>query len=250
MKPAYAFRIVPPLVLSIVLLHGVQGLAKGDDDELLKDLGADMKVKVSEPGVQNLKTISPEDFTSSRAPFKGRPKPDGLNFNETAVSKYIASLPAELQKGEGDRYANVKKVKDYLIAIFERNQYEGSGLLVKGPAGKPVKRNLMVTMANDKFLVTKADQESKPARIGWSGLAFEQYPQFFEYFIGKRVSVTAGDVTKADIDKHIAKDYLLLSMLCDWYGRYDESLDYARKSIESYPKIETLANNLLIVGAK
>jgi len=255
MKFAFALNIALALTVSSTFLPGSLCLAKDDDDELLKDLtggssSSSEKAK-EQPAVQTLKAVSSEDFAASRAPFKGRPKPDGLNFNEAAVAKYISSLPQALQKGESDRYANVKKVKDYLIAIFERNQYEGGGLLVKGgPGGKPMKRNLMVTMANDKFLVTKAFQQSKPARFGWSDLDFEQYPQFFEYFIGKKISVTVANVGKDEIAKCIAKDYLLLAMLCDWYGRYDEALDYAKKSIESYPKIERLANNLLMVEQK
>ncbi len=249
MRPAFPL-LTAAAVLASLLLQGHFCQAKDEDEDLLKDLNPDANVK-AEPVAKDLKTVSVEDFAASREVFKKRPQPSGLNFDDAAVAKYISSLPAELQKREGDRYGNIKKVKFYLISLFERNQYDGSMLLAKGaPKGKPVKRHLMVTMANEKFLVTKTSQQSKPVRCGWGDLDFGQYPEFFEYFIAKKSAATGGNVSKADISRNVARDYLLLAMLCDWYGQYEEALDYARKSIESNPKIEGLANSLLIVGGK
>ncbi len=213
-----------------------------DDDELLNEVKQAQDVK-------SIDTISIEDFQSSRTPFKNRPKPVGLNFDDAAVAKYISSLPKDMQKTEGERYENIKQVKPYLVRLFERNPYSGNGLLLqsKGEA-KPVKRNLMVTMANDKYLVTKVNANSKkPTRHYWNELDFEQYEVFFEYFINKRVGVSAGDVVSKDVEKHAANDYLLLSMLCDWYGRYDKAIDYAKKAIERNSSIKKQANNLLLV---
>jgi hypothetical protein len=207
------------------------------------------KVESSKKDVpESLETVTSESFARSRAPFKGRPKPSGLKFNDAAMEGYLNSLPENLQFDERRRFSDVKEAKPYLVQLLKMNSYYDMerGLLLRKD-GKAVRRHLAVRMANESLLLVKASPEGASERLRWEELDFGQYEVFFNYFIELRKDVSAGVVDARESNVDAACDYLFLATLCDWYGRYPEALEYARKAVSLEPDLKQAASSLLLV---
>jgi tetratricopeptide (TPR) repeat protein len=189
----------------------------------------------------NINDISLEDFEKSRAAFAKRPKPNGMDFDRDVMVKYRESLKFEnLQRAEVRRYNYIKDMKEYLVRIFERNPYSGRIQLRRSTV------NGTVSMANHNVFLIRSQGKKKSKSYKWQELKFDQYIEFFKYFANQRINKVAGNITKEQRYHDAAVDYLHLAVLCDWFGRYEEALTYARKAIKLDPSIYDLANKMMM----
>ncbi len=195
--------------------------------------------QASSEGLPALADMTTENFAAMReGGYQKRPRPAGLLFNDDEAKRYVMTLPEPARKPEAERYNKVCKIKGYLVQILERNSYP-KGLKVKSGTASGT-----VSMANENIVILKVGKK-KTKRYEWTDLAFEQFEDFLKYFANQKATTVAGIVSKDEAKKNAAQDYLLLSLLCDWYARYDKSLEYARKAVSLDPSLEELVPPLL-----
>ncbi|MEM4248335.1 MAG: hypothetical protein QXH80_03630, partial [Candidatus Nanoarchaeia archaeon] len=187
------------------------------------------------PSLDDIKT---EDFILLREQYQKRPRPAGLLFKDEEIKKYLLTLPEQTRKIEKKRYEQISKIREYLIRILERNPYP------KGLKTKNGTVNGQVAMANESIVIVRSGKKNK--RFEWSELAFEQFENFLLYYAQQRLNTGGGGlVSKEESKKNSAQDFLLLAILCDWYGKYDSALKYGRKAVSLDESIEAEVSEFL-----
>jgi len=194
----------------------------------------------TEQPYQDITVVTIAEFKASREPFKERPKPASLDFEDSKFSRYLSSVPEKLRLGEKRRYGVVKEVKHQLVKIMERNTYRGMVQTKKGS------RRGLIQMANVNLIIFKKSDSSKQKRYKWSDLKFNQYILFFEHYAKQRMAVTAGQYGKKESHFYAANDYLALAILCDWFGHYEEALKYSQKAVKIAPDIKLDASKIMM----
>jgi len=185
--------------------------------------------------------IDEKKFEELREAYKERPKPKNLDFDEKNVEKYIASLPENLRDGERERFNIIKGTKDQIYRLFERNSMEIKDS-IKLTSGKSIRGT--IAMANENgFIVRKGSRKGKTYK--WDDLSFQGYTEILEYFAEKRLKVKVANISEEENKKYAANDYILLTLLCDWYGEYAGSIKYAQKAVNIRPDIKDKLNELL-----
>ncbi len=194
-------------------------------------------------GVKDIGEITPDEFKALKEGYKNRPRPPCPVFDEDKeenVKKYIASLPEGLRKVEGERFNNIRQIKDYIGQILHRNQYKKGVKLLKGQTLSGT-----ITMANDSVVVLKVSKK-KAKSFRWDELALQQYIDFLDYFAQFSLKATGGEVNKDEGKKNAAEIFLLAALLCDWYEKYDDALKFARKGIDLAPENKQKTSVLLL----
>lgn len=190
------------------------------------------------PDMPSLADIKTEDFVLLREQYQKRPRPAGLLFKDEEIKKYLLTLPEQTRKIEKKRYEQISKIREYLIRILERNPYP------KGLKTKNGTVNGQVAMANESIVIVRSGKKNK--RFEWSELAFEQFESFLLYYAQQRLNTGGGGlVSKEESKKNAAQDFLLLAILCDWYGKYDSALKYGRKAASLDENIESSVSEFL-----
>jgi hypothetical protein len=198
------------------------------------------------PGKSRLAAVSARDFEESRRFFAKRPWSDSLSFEKADLQKYLDALPdKELRRAEFDRIAVITRVKPYLVKILAPCPYTGEIALKKETFQG------VVIMANDSSLRIKREGASESRNIKWQDLDFKQYINFFEFFASTRLkSAGGGTVSHSESVSEAAEDYIMLSLLCDWRGRYSEALRFARAAASTDPAKTEETENLLLGPAR
>ena len=211
-------------------------------DELLR-LYANLR------SAQSLRRISIRDFKQERKLYQDRPCPLSFEFSLTDVEKYIRTLPYDLQRGEWLRYAYVKTFKDNLIKDLNFSQYKGNiSLKQRTSRGEKIRSyRAQVVDANDKYITLKIGHLKK--RIKWSSFPVEQLIIFASSYVKNNIG---GQSARRNIfssreatEKAILKEYRLLAVFCDWYGKYDKALQFAKK-VESIKSDKGTITKLLL----
>lgn len=179
------------------------------------------------------------DFKESRKVFSARPRPASMNFDPKTLQKYIDTLPSkELKAAEVRRCNYLNKTKNYIIRLLERSPYTGE-IKLKNESFRGT-----VTMANENVLRMSNGNSQKNRNCKWDDLAFEQYINFFNFYGNQRAEISGGSVSQEESKRFAAEDFLLLAVLCDWYGKYDDAIKYLKKAIDLSPQIKEEAYSI------
>lgn len=186
-------------------------------------------------------SIEAKGFEELREPLSKRPRPPTLDFDEKAVEKYIESLAENLRTGEKERFNIIKGTKDQIYRLFERNTMEIKDSL-KLRSGRSISGTIVLANQNG-FIVRKSSRKGKSYK--WDELGIDGYSQIIDYFAQKRLKVKVANVSDEETKKYAANDYILLTLLCDWYGEYEDAIKYANKVAVIRPEIKDKLNELL-----
>ncbi len=200
-------------------------------EPLLRKRSRDPKAEIAVGGFDE---ISTDDFVKSRQACAARPKPDGLSFQQTAMDRYFNSIENDaLRELERARYNYIKDVKSYLIRIFVRSPYSGRVKLSKNrqPAGT-------VALANEKFFLVRDSNTEKSVKCEWEEVLPEQFSDFLSYYAKMRIKISGPNLSEADKRRQAADDLAHAAVLCDWYGRYQDAIDYAKLATRISPDIK------------
>jgi hypothetical protein len=75
-------------------------------------------------------------------------------------------------------------------------------------------------------------------RLAWSDLAFEQFVDFFEFYIRTRLvqgGKAGSRVLTQEQKRDVGDDCFRLAVLCDWYGHTEARDRNARRALEFAP---------------
>jgi hypothetical protein len=186
--------------------------------------------------------IEEEAYEELREPYAQRPRPGALVFNEREVGKYIDSLPADLRESERKRYDIIKGAKEHIIKLFERNTVDLKDS-VRLRSGKTISGT--IALANDKVFIVRKGKSGKGKTYKWEDLPFKGYVDILEDFAARRMKISGGSVSREESQKYAANDYILLTLLCDWYAEYKMSSEFARKAVSIRPDIKDQLNDLV-----
>lgn len=193
--------------------------------------------------IQDISTMELEEFEKGREELYGkRPRPASMDFEDSDFKRYLQTLPQDKKPMEETRYKTVKDIKHFIVRVLERSPYP-KGLITK----RGTKRGV-VYMANTNILRLKKSTRSRKGKsYKWTDLAFEQYPAFMEYFAKRRLGISgAGQKTRKQIKEDAAMEYLGMAMLCDWFGKYEDALKYAKRAIEISPESKNKISNMML----
>ena len=190
--------------------------------------------------LKELANTTLEAFIADREKyFKNRPKLIGLRCRGAELDAHLASLPENRRKIEELRYKSIKDIKEHIIRMLDRNPYP-NGIFVHSKKDKSelVHYAGTISMGNSNFLVLRKGRH-RGKRYQWEDIAIPFYEQFFSYYANQRLNANgAGNVTKDEMKENAAEEYLGIAILCDWVGEYEKAYDYAKKAIDTYPKIK------------
>lgn len=209
-----------------------KSLAVSDGLEpLLRKRSRDPKTEVAASGFED---ISLDEFKKSRQPFAKRPMPMGLSFRTTEIEKYLASIDNDrLRSLERARYDYIKGIKPYILRLFVRSPYNGKVKLAKNRVVSGT-----VALANEKFMLVRDPNTEKSVKCEWDEVMPEQFADFLSYFAKMRIKLTGPNLSDADKSRQTADDLAHAAALCDWYGRYQDAIDYAKLATRISPGIK------------
>ncbi|OGV52390.1 MAG: hypothetical protein A2X49_13465 [Lentisphaerae bacterium GWF2_52_8] len=189
----------------------------------------------------DIESITPEAFAKNRAAFASRPRPPGLEFDQAKCKKYFDSLVQDdLKQIERRRYKYISEIKENLVRILERNPYTGA---IKLQNGSTI--NGTIAMANEATAIVRVGN-AKGKAYKWKELHIELFIAMANHYAEQRLSVNIANVSAKERQLHAAQDYLHLALLCDWYGRYEESLSYAVKTIKTCPDLKAETTRVIL----
>lgn len=174
----------------------------------------------------------------------GRPLPADLDFfrEKDALKQYVRDLSPADKRLAIEKIREISILRDYLIRLFKFNPFEDQtrqgirlrdGTLLHGTVmGNPAQ--IIIRPANGKF-----------RRLAWHELDFDQFPVFFDYYIGCRLGLAAAGPRGQDIRRDAAADNFRVALLCDWYGRADQAASHARRAVELDPTLKERLQTLL-----
>ena len=196
------------------------------------------KLKMS----QSLNRVSMNDYKKMRVLFSNRPHPASMEFTNTSMKDYVSSLPLELQQGEWSRIRYMNVFKKNMIDNLNFSQYHGSiRLKSRSITGKVLK-------ADNNFITIKSSYGTK--KYKWGDIKPDQYITFTENYIKNNIGgkVRGKDNMFSSMEatgKVLAKEYRMLAIFCDWYGKYPEALKFGKKA-DTYPSSRGATCKLLL----
>ncbi len=172
----------------------------------------------------------------------GRPKPDTLSFSQDDFMKYLSGIPDAVKESEKARFECVSQTKQYIVKLFKLNpQYQFDGGNVALKSGETL-RVSSIMLSQDTLTLILQDGGKK--KIQWAELALPQVLKFIEAFAEKKLQVSDPNKKKS-FAADAANDFLVAAVLSDWYGKYDESVKYAKKAIAVDPEVASKVEQLL-----
>ena len=184
--------------------------------------------------IKQLKRVSLSEFKKERHIYQNRPRPDSLTFSSSKVQKYITALPYEVQQSEWRRFAYVKIFKANLIKNLNFSQYKGNiSIKQKGADGVNITSyRAQVIEANDKYIKLKIGRSKRSLR--WSSFPIAQIITFASSYVNNNIGGRDGRSgifsSREATEKALVKEYRTLALFCDWYGKYNEALKYAKQA--------------------
>ncbi|GEM_PF-5674899 len=215
----------------------------GSDEDVAKVQAA----KLEDAKAKNLEEIKKlslgdlkADWIKERREFaEKRPRPENYVITAEAMKSYLNSIPEDKRELEENRYKQVSGIKDYMCRLMERNSYPKSVQLSTGGKAAGI-------MVNPNYIAVKTSSR-KFKRLGWESLPVEEAANILDYFAAMRQKITnVPGVSKDELKRMAAEDYLRIGMLCDWYEDYDNAVKYAKKAAEVDPKIEDIVKKYMM----
>lgn len=179
----------------------------------------------------NLGDLNADWLKAHREFASGRPRPADYNFSQDAFTAYQGIIPEDKRISEDERFKQVSGVKNYIVMLMERNPYDKP---LKMKNGRTVSGGMMVNL---KFISIRG-KSGKHERFGWDSVPADQIAKMLEHFANIRLKASGGaSVSKDQQRLEVAEDLLRIGVFCDWYGDYASAVKYARKAVETDPKI-------------
>ena len=190
----------------------------------------------------SLNRVSMSDYKKVREIFKERPRPISMNFSSKAMQSYLTSLPPEVGRGEAQRLSYMNSFKALMVKNLNFSQYRGKIQMQK----KTVKGTVL--KADNKFITIKSSYGTR--KYKWGEIKPEQYIAFEESYIknniGGKVNGRSGAFSSRDAtEKVLIREYRILAIFCDWYGKYPEAIKFAKKA-DAYKASRGAARKLLL----
>ena len=203
---------------------------------------AALKLYIKLKKMTSLNRVSMSDYKKVRAIFKERPRPKSMDFSSKSMQPYLISLPPEVVQGESRRLSYMSSFKSLMAKNLNFSQYRGNIKMQK----KTIKGT--VVKADNNFITIKSSYGTK--KYKWGEIKPEQYIVFEENYIkndvGGKVSGKSNMFTSIDTSKKmLTKEYRMLAIFCDWYGKYPEAIKFAKKA-DAYQSSKGAACKLLL----
>lgn len=197
---------------------GANLLIKPFDEKTLADVSISM--------------LSAEWLENDRASFASdRPRPSDYNLSPAQIQNYINSIDEKRKENEFIRSQQVSGIKNYICQLLARTAYPKP---IKTKDGRTFSGKLMV---NPNYISVEVNGRFQ--RMQWSELPPSQLANIIEHFAAMRLKVSgAAGTTDETRKKEAAQDYLRIAMLYDWYGDYNKTVEYCKKSISVYADME------------
>jgi serine/threonine protein kinase/DNA-directed RNA polymerase subunit RPC12/RpoP len=184
----------------------------------------------------NDKNLSSKWLKENRAYTKNRPHPNDFIFSNKEIQKYLNKLPEKHQQIETARLEQIMNLRNHLVQIMLHLPYGKTSIKKKN--GKIVKGKMMV---GPKYISVKK-ANGKRERIYWKEVSIDQFIDFLEHYaLFRKNAQLSGTITRKATSKkrnETAWEYLRIAILCDWYGKYNDTIRFARKAIAIDPKIK------------
>ncbi|HBC87851.1 MAG TPA: hypothetical protein DCZ94_12925 [Lentisphaeria bacterium] len=179
------------------------------------------------------------DWIKERREFAAkRPRPENYIFTQAAFNSYVATIPEDKRELEEKRFKQLGGIKDYMCRLMERNTYPKPVSLKGGSRSSGI-------MVNPNYIAAKSGSRYK--RLGWDSLPVNEAANILAHFAAMRLKITnVPGVSKDELKRMAAEDYLRIGMLCDWYEEYDDAVKYAKKAVEADPKIEEIVKKYMM----
>ena len=172
--------------------------------------------------VQAVEGMTAATLESKRAFAKTRPRPDSFAFNKDDFVTYLAGIPDAAKEAEKDRFECVSQLRSHLVKLFKANpQYQFEGGKIALRSGEALQVSSIMPSQDQ---VTFNLQGGGRKKVQWSEISLNQVIQFFESFAEKRSHIN-------EVAPDAANDYLAVAVFCDWYGKYEDSVKYAKKAV-------------------
>ncbi|OPZ25376.1 MAG: Serine/threonine-protein kinase PknB [Lentisphaerae bacterium ADurb.BinA184] len=181
------------------------------------------------------------------AGMEARPRPRDLDFSSVRaeLDAYLQSQPAAFRPVESERVGMVRSARGYLVRLMQYVPYDGSdgiglrnGGVVRGVAPYANERGISVRVKGGGAELVK---------IGWADLSFEQYLAMFQFYVNQRLGLSgvASGEGRIEGGHDAARDYLLMAVLCDWYGYPERARDYGERARRLDPRMEAPLKRML-----
>lgn len=173
-------------------------------------------------------------------PYRARPLPPDFDFSPSneQIRSYLAGLPRRLRSRELARVKMLNQARPHLLQLMRYLPYDGgSGIRLRG--GRVINGTIAYCDAEGVSIKAPAGEIT---HVGWADLSPRQYQAFFEFYIQRR---EARGSLKSDELVALARDYLMLALICDWLGQNERALPYARKAAKTDEETGKLARELL-----
>lgn len=208
--------------------------SRGEISRLLGISASEPAKEISERGAQSIPTLNrPREFAR-------RPIPFGLDFSaqNASIMGYVGKLPGGLVSDETARLRVLSQTRPHLRQLLSSLTYQGkegirlrSGETLSGSVAGCTDSGISVKTAGGQVIA-----------VGWDDLSMRQFQVFFEFYIGQRqVQTTPTPGEKVAL----ARDYLMLALLCDWLGETDRATVHARSAIQADLQSEKRVRQLL-----
>ncbi|HCE46609.1 MAG TPA: hypothetical protein DET40_23935 [Lentisphaeria bacterium] len=202
----------------------------------LEDAKARNQEEIRKLSLSDLKA----DWIKERREFaEKRPRPENYVFTQALFNSYAATIPEDKRELEEKRFKQVSGIKDYMSRLMERNTYPRPITLKNGGRATGI-------MVNPNFIAVKTGGK-KYKRLGWDALPVNESASILEYFATMRLKISAApNISKEQLRREAAEDFLRIGMLCDWYEEYEDAVKYAKKAVEADPKIEDIVKKYMM----
>jgi eukaryotic-like serine/threonine-protein kinase len=252
-EPAATPAAVPPSVPAAEPAAAPDGMPSAiapaaDPSEFLPDL---LAAPTPGPAAAEPRTTSPPDNEPAQVAVPasgsaeargrhaaGRPRPAGLDFlaAKLELTRYLRALPPEVLAAERERIGLIGDTRGYLVRLMKYLPYlHGKESDVRLHSGAPLRG--AVPYCNDSHVAVRVRGDNALHLVPWRDLAIEQVVAFVDFYIqvrldqGQATTGTGGDAWR----REVAEDCLRVAVLCDWYGRPQQALRYARQAVATDP---------------
>lgn len=188
----------------------------------------DKKIRESKAGATHEGTEEQAVIKVRRPPaFLNRPVPPGLDFSnsDNQLRRYLTGLPSRLSRQEVSRLLVLERVRPHLQQLMRSLPYQAEEVQLSD--GRMLKCAVS-DCDNQGVMVRVASGAEKTVR--WDQLSTHQYSVFLEYYIDKRLG---RKTLAADERTALARDYLMLALVCDWLKEDSRAVKFAKEAIRT-----------------
>lgn len=184
-----------------------------------------------------------------------RPRPKNPQvLHSRKVRNFLATLPAEQRLCAEKQARLLEELPRILLGYTMKNAYRSGDdardtvLVLRD--GRKLRAN--ITMANERGMHVKPLREGDdyPDSVTFKDLSRRTVGQMLSYYLAysvERLDKKHPDYVKTR--RGLSKQYIVLAMLCDWYGETSQAAEAAAKAAELEPKSKAFLEKFGIGGA-